>query len=112
MEAASNALFDELILLFDNDYRHLCLRIDLDCDIKCADIFQAEEDRLGGMPMSGIMWDQVEQLQNRERAKAAQKKDRVWEHLLGHAQKCFEWWVLAGPSGECRLEMSMATARS
>ena len=112
MEAASNALFDELILLFDNDYRHYCERIDTDCEIKCADIFQSEEDRLGGMPMSGIMWDRVEEQMNRERAKAAQKKDRLWEHLLGHAQKSFEWWVLAVPGGMSRLEMSMAIARS
>ena len=112
MEAATNALFDELVSLLDNDYEHLCLRIDLQCNLKVAEILQEEEDRLGGMPMSGIMWDQVDKLIRIQRSKSEQKKERAYQHMKNHAQKCFEWWVLAGPDEVSRLEMSMAAARS
>ena len=97
--------------LLDNDYKHYSGIIDIRCARSVADILQEEEDRLGGMPMSGIMWDMVEKRIRSERSKSEQKKAYVWEHLQGQAQKCFEWWVLAGPGGESRLETSMAAGR-
>jgi hypothetical protein len=112
MEAATNALFDELRLLFENDYKHLVSRIELECELKVVEIWRVEETRLGGMPMSGIIFDRVDQLIQQQRSKSEQQKEHVWQHLLMHAQKCFEWWVLAGPSGVSRLELSTAAARS
>ena len=84
----------------------------MDCELKVVKIWQDEENRLGGMPMSGIIWDSVHQRIEQQRSKSDQKKEQVWQHLLMHAQKCFEWWVLAGPGAVSRLEMSMAAARS
>ena len=110
MESASNALFDELMYLWKNDSQHLCNIIDRRCNRKVSEVLQTEEERLGGMPMSGIMWDNVAHLIDLEQAKAEQKKERVRQFLLGRAQKCFEWWVMPGPGGKSRLEMSLEVA--
>ena len=110
MQAATNALFDEIVTLLDHDYRYYCAVAELRCDQKVSEILQEEEDRLGGMPMSGIMWDTVDNRIRLQRSKTEQKKAHLWQQLQLHAQKCFEWWVLAGPGGESRLEMSMAAA--
>ena len=96
MESAANALFDELMYLWKNDSEHLCNIIDRRCDVKVAEVLQTEEERLGGMPMSGIMWDNVARRIDFERAKAEQKKERARQFLFDRAQKCFEWWVMPG----------------
>lgn len=50
MQAASNALFDELVKLLDNDYHVYSGIIELRCDQRVAEIVQEEKSRLGGMP--------------------------------------------------------------
>ena len=112
MESAANALFDELVVLFNNDLDYYCERIDRECAEKVSDIIRTEEYRLGGMPMSGIMWDNVSVLIERQRAKAEQRKDHVRQHLERAVNKSFEWWVMPGPSGTSRLEVSLGLASS
>ena len=110
MQAATNALFDELVVLLDNDFEYYCHKIELQCDMFVAQILQEEEDRLGGIPMSGVVWDQVDRRIKLQRSKSEQKKEELRQRLLMHASKCFEWWVLAAPGSVSRLETSMAAA--
>lgn len=62
--------------------------------------------------MSGIMWDAVDHRIRLQRSKSEKKKARLWQDLEAQASKCFDWWILAGPGGESRLEVSMAASRS
>ena len=97
MESAATAVFDELMYLWKNDSEHLCNIIDRRCGVKVSEVLQTEEECLvSGMPMSGIMWDNVARRIDFERAKAEQKKERARQFLFDRAQKCFEWWVMPG----------------
>ena len=49
MEAATNALFDEIVELLDRDWFYYSNELELRCDQQVTIILQEEEHRLGGM---------------------------------------------------------------
>ena len=101
----------QLKLLVRSEYQPIVEQIDSAFARKAVEIEDLENIACAGMPMSGIIWDRIEQRTNQERLRANRQKLVAWSRLNKKASDVWEWWAregLTGPGEPSRLEQSLA----
>ena len=86
-----------------------------DCDMVHAEFARVElenfEYMLGGMPMSGIMWDNHTRAVEDHRAIIEQLKNQHKMAVHEKGKTAFEYWCATNAAGWSRLELSLAKGR-
>jgi hypothetical protein len=74
-----------------------------------------EIEALGGMPVSGIVWDRIAAKTKQLMADFQEEKDSKWVQLNMDTATKWEWWVREGKASDgvrSRLEEAMSPGSS